>query len=280
VKVLVLGATGMLGHVVAERFAARFDVDAGVRDVAGARELGIAGELHAVDAFQDGAAEALVADLRPDVVINAIGLVKQLQAANEPIPAITINALLPHRLAAACAEHGARLVHVSTDCVFSGALPAPRAYSEDDVPDAYDLYGRSKLLGEVTDPPALTLRTSIIGRELRRASGLMEWYASQDGKPVNGFTGAVFSGLTTKAFARVLEAVVSDHPELTGLYHVAADPISKYDLLVRLRDPLGLTGEVRPVDEPRINRALDGSRFAAATGIAVPGWDEMIAEYA
>lgn len=278
-RVLVLGATGMLGHVLAHRFAERFEVLAGVRDVDRARRFGIPGEPHAVDAMEPAAVAELVARLRPDVVVNAIGLVKQLEEANRPIPAITVNALLPHVLAEACASHGSRLIHVSTDCVFSGTLEAPARYTERDVPDARDLYGRSKLLGEVAEAPGLTLRTSIIGRELDRASGLMEWYASQGDEPVDGFTNALFTGLTTRALARVMESVILDHPHLTGLYHVASAPISKYDLLLRLRDALGLRGEIRPLDEPRINRALDGTRFAEATGIAVPSWDEMVAEY-
>jgi dTDP-4-dehydrorhamnose reductase len=279
-RVLVLGATGMLGHVVARRFAGRFDVHAGVRDPERARRLGVAGEAHAVDAFAPGDAEALIARLRPAVVVNAVGLVKQLQEAGQPIPAITVNALFPHQLAAACAEHGARLLHVSTDCVFSGALPAPAAYREDDVPDATDLYGRSKLLGEVHAAPALTLRTSIIGWELERASGLLEWFAAQDGGTVKGFSNAIFSGLTTEALAGVMERVIVDHPGLSGLYHVAADPIDKLDLLRRLRDALGLSVEIVPAEEPRINRALDASQLAAATGISAPSWNDMIAEYA
>jgi dTDP-4-dehydrorhamnose reductase len=278
-RALVLGATGMLGHVVAERFCERFELHTGVRDPERARRLGVAGEPHAIDALQPAQVAALVEELRPDVVVNAIGLVKQLEEAGRPVPAITVNALLPHVLNDACRAAGGRLLHVSTDCVFSGGLPAPAAYRENDPSDATDLYGRSKLLGEVTTAPGLTLRTSIIGRELERASGLMEWFASQDGKPVNGFTNAIFSGLTTRALARVLETLALEHPGLSGLYQVAAEPISKFDLLVRLRDALGLDCEIRAVDEPRINRALDGSRFAAATGIAVPSWDAMIAEY-
>jgi len=278
-RVLVLGATGMLGHVLVERFAPRFEVHLGVRDVERARRHGVAGEAHAVDALGPAGVAALVEGLRPAVVVNAIGLVKQLEEASRPVPAITVNALLPHVLSEACAGVGARLIHVSTDCVFTGALEAPRAYREDDLPDAADLYGRSKLLGEVTAAPGLTLRTSIIGRELERASGLMEWFTTQDGEDVNGFTNAIFSGLTTKTLARVIEEVMLEHPQLVGLYHVAAAPISKYDLLLRLRDALGLRCEVRAVDEPRINRALDGARFREATGIEVPSWDEMIREY-
>jgi dTDP-4-dehydrorhamnose reductase len=277
-RVLVLGATGMLGHVVARRLATGFEVHSGVRDVERARRLGIAGELHAFDAM-DGSAVDLIAALRPAAVINAVGLVKQLEEASRPVPAITINALFPHVLAEASASAGARLVHVSTDCVFSGELAAPAAYSEDDAPDPKDLYGRSKLLGEVTAAPGLTLRTSIIGWEPERASGLLEWFASQRGNVVNGFTGAIFSGVTTETLAAVIDTVLRDHPDLSGLYHVSAEPISKLELLNRLADVLGMPCEIRPVDEPRINRALDSSRFREATGIEIPGWEDMLAVY-
>lgn len=278
-RVLLLGATGMLGHVTAEHLATRFDLHVGVRDVARARRLGVAGEPHAVDALEPAGVADLIERLEPAAVVNAIGLVKQLEEASRPVSAITVNALLPHVLAEAAAPHGARVVQISTDCVFSGRLPAPRAYREQDPPDAEDLYGRSKLLGELTAAPGLTLRTSIIGRELERASGLMEWFARQDGATLDGFRNAIFSGLTTRALARVIGNVIGDRPGLAGLYHVAATPISKYELLLRLRDVLGVDCEIQAVDEPRINRALDGSRFEADSGIAAPSWDEMLEEY-
>ena len=277
-RILVLGATGMLGHVVADELAPRFDLHSGVRDVERAQRLGVDGTLHQFDAAVEGDAAALIAELCPAVVINAVGLVKQLEEASRPSAAIAINALLPQVLAEVCAAHGARLIHVSTDCVFAGDLPAPLAYTEDDLTDARDLYGLSKLLGEV-DAPALTLRTSIIGPELERASGLMAWFAAQEGMSVDGFTNAVFSGLTTRALARVIERLITDHPGLAGLYHVSATPISKFDLLTVLRDALGISCEIRPVAEPRINRALDSTRFLAATGIEVPSWSAMIGEY-
>jgi dTDP-4-dehydrorhamnose reductase len=278
-RILVLGATGMLGHVVAHELSPGNDILAGVRDAERARRFGIPGELYPVDARDPATAAALIEREAPDVVINAIGLVKQLDEASRPIPAITVNSLLPHVLAGAATRSGARLVHVSTDCVFSGRLAAPAAYREEDTPDPEDLYGRTKLLGEVGEAPAVTLRTSIIGRELDRASGLMEWFAGQGGATLNGFTEAIFSGLTTKALARVIAKVIADHPGLSGLYQVAAAPISKYDLLLRLRDVLGVRCEIVPVAEPRVNRALDGTRFAAETGIAIPSWDDMLDEY-
>jgi dTDP-4-dehydrorhamnose reductase len=276
----VLGATGMLGHRVVAHFAASgHEVHSAVRDPARARELGIPEPLHAFDAFDGDGVRALIAAVEPTAVVNAVGLVKQLDEASRPIPAIAINALFPHQLADACAARDAKLVHVSTDCVFSGELPAPAAYTEESVPDARDLYGRSKLLGEVGYAPALTLRTSIVGRELERASGLLEWFAGQDGNAVDGYANALFSGLTTGALAAVVEQVLADHRDLAGLYHVSADPISKLDLITRLADVLGVDAEIRPVDEPRVNRVLDSTNFRQQTGIGIPSWTEMLAEY-
>jgi dTDP-4-dehydrorhamnose reductase len=278
-RVLVLGATGMLGHAAAAVLAADgFEVIGSVRDPAAARRHGLSAELVRFDAVDDDAA-ALLRDVRPDAALNAIGLVKQLPAGRSPQPAIRLNALFPHVLAEACAATGARLVHVSTDCVFSGTLAAPARYGEDDTPDATDVYGRSKLLGEVA-APALTLRTSIIGRELERRSGLLEWFARTEEPSVNGFVRAIFSGVTTTELARFVGRALREHQDLAGLWHLAADPIDKLDLLLRLRGVLGIERAIVPVDEPVINRALDSSRLERATGYRPPDWDTMLGELA
>ncbi len=274
-RVLVLGATGMLGHEAVRVLADRHDVHAAARDLQRARGADLPATLHAFDALHPDGIEAVLEAADPAVVLNAVGLVKQLQDASRPVPAITLNALFPHRLAEACSARGARLIHISTDCVFAGALAPPAAYTEDDVPDARDLYGRSKLLGEVLADGHLTLRTSIIGRELGRVTGLLEWFLHQPGPQVGGYTHAFFSGLTTRALARVIDELITGHSELSGLYHVSSEPIDKHRLLSLLDAALALGHEIRPVDEPRINRALDCSRFGAATGIEIPSWDAM-----
>jgi dTDP-4-dehydrorhamnose reductase len=280
-RVLVLGATGMLGHVAVRTLAERFEVHATARDLARATALELPAELHAYEAATAGdGLEELVARVAPDVILNCVGLVKQLPIASEPVPAIAINALLPHRAADMASKVGARLIHVSTDCVFTGRLPIPERYTEGHAPDAEDLYGRSKLLGEVTTPGHLTLRTSIIGPELGEPTGLLEWFLAQEGPVVNGFTQAIYTGLTTGALAAIVANVIADHPRLAGLYQVASEPITKFNLLSRLNEVTGRGHRIVPVDEPTINRALDGSRFKAETGLCVPSWDEMLAEYA
>jgi dTDP-4-dehydrorhamnose reductase len=210
--------------------------------------------------------------IRPDVVINCVGLVKQLADANDPLQAVPINTLLPHRLAALCKATGARLVHISTDCVFSGDKGG---YRESDFPDAYDLYGRSKLLGEVDYPHAITLRTSIIGRELSGHRSLVGWFLAQQGT-VQGFTGAIFSGLPTMELARVINEYVLPRPDLHGLYHVATQPINKYDLLKLVAKTYGKDTEIVPSDRLTIDRSLNADRFREATGYVAPEWSVLV----
>jgi dTDP-4-dehydrorhamnose reductase len=210
--------------------------------------------------------------VKPNVVINCVGLVKQLAESDDPLLTIPINSLLPHRLAALCRIAGARLVHISTDCVFSGQKGG---YVESDFPDADDLYGRTKLLGEVDYPHALTVRTSIIGHELTGNRSLVNWFLSQDGA-VKGYTRAIFSGLPTVELAKVIRDVIIPRPELHGLYHVASQPISKFDLIELVAEVYGKQITIAPDERLVIDRSLDAGRFRAATGFVAPEWAQMI----
>jgi dTDP-4-dehydrorhamnose reductase len=214
----------------------------------------------------------LFAQVRPDVVINCIGLIKQLADVDDPLITLPINAILPHRLANLCDLAGARLVHMSTDCVFSGSKGS---YIESDISDATDLYGKSKYLGEVDYPHAITIRTSIVGHELQSAHGLIGWFLSQQGS-CKGFRHAVFSGLPTVVLAKVIRDVVLPRTELTGVYHVAAKPISKYDLLKLVAEVYGKQIEVIPDDHLIIDRSLNAERFNLATGYIAPEWIDLI----
>jgi dTDP-4-dehydrorhamnose reductase len=205
-------------------------------------------------------------------VINAVGLIKQLAGANDALAAIPINSVLPHRLARLCDLVGARLIHISTDCVFSGRKGM---YKETDDPDANDLYGRSKFLGEVAYPNTVTLRTSIIGHELSTAHGLVGWFLAQDGT-ANGYSRAVFSGLSTVELARIIRDYVIPQPELVGLYHVSSDPINKLDLLRLVAKVYGKTIEIIPSEKVVIDRSLDSTRFRQITGYHPPPWDQLV----
>jgi dTDP-4-dehydrorhamnose reductase len=282
-RVLVLGGTGMLGHKLVQRLAARdLWIGATIRAAsipkspAARASLGNADLLfEGVDVLDDGPLLDVIADAQPDVLVNAIGIIKQIDAAKDPVAAIAANALLPHRLASLCAKERIRLIHVSTDCVFSGRQGP---YSEQSPPDAEDLYGRSKLLGEPSGPGCLTLRTSIVGRALRGRAGLIEWFIAQRGGTATGYARALYSGLTTLALADLIGRLIVEHPKLDGLWHVAADAISKYELLALLNRVYGLGISLQRDDAVSIDRRLDGSRFRAMTGYSAPSWDAMIAE--
>jgi dTDP-4-dehydrorhamnose reductase len=276
-RVLILGAGGMLGHKVWEIFRDRFDCRAAMRTRLPSPLFDDERVIDGFDATNFEATVKLIREVEPDVVVNCIGVVKQLAAAHDPIASITLNSLFPHIVARACMDAGARMIHISTDCVFAGIRGH---YTEDDIPDAADLYGRSKLLGEVTEGGALTIRTSIIGRELRTSNGLVEWFLANRGGAVRGFTNAIFSGVTTTMLARILAAIIEQHPGMHGLYHVAGAPISKYDLLVMLNAVIGAGVMITPDDSFVIDRSLDATRFEAATRLTPPEWPDMIAALA
>ncbi len=277
-RVLILGAGGMLGHKVWQLFRDRFDCRAAVRTRVPLALFDDDRVIAGVDAADFDGVRRLIGTVRADIVVNCIGVVKQLAAAHDAIASITLNSLFPHVVARACAEVGGRMIHISTDCVFAGTRGG---YAEGDMPDASDLYGRSKLLGEVTDSErALTIRTSIIGRELRMSNGVVEWFLANRGGAVRGYTKAVFSGVTTMVLAETLADVIEHHPGLHGLYHVAGEAISKYDLLVMLNEAIGSGVTIAPDDSVVIDRTLDASRFRSVTGLVPPVWSEMIAALA
>lgn len=279
-KVLVLGGDGMLGHEVFLHLRAEDEVRVTLRQPFAAyasQGLFDAGNAFGgVDVRTPGAVERVLAEFRPQAVVNAVGIVKQRPEADQAITSIEVNSLLPHRLALACRSLGARVIHLSTDCVFTGERGN---YSETDKPDATDIYGRSKLLGELAGEGSLTLRTSMIGLGLYRKTSLVDWFLAQEGR-VHGYRHAIFSGLTTRELARLIGRLAREHPQASGLYHVSAAPISKLELLTKLRQRLKLNVEIVPAEEPRIDRSLDSTRFRRVFGYQPPSWDQMLDELA
>lgn len=277
-RVLVLGASGMLGSAVFREFDghAPHDVWGLVRSEAFLPYFSPAQQrriLSGVDVLDDVALRAAFERVRPDVVINCVGLIKQKEHVEDPLVVLPINAMLPHRLASLCAPGNVRLMHISTDCVFSGRKGM---YTEDDPSDAEDLYGKSKYIGELRDAAhAVTLRTSIVGRELNSSRALVDWFLAQQGA-VHGFRRSIFSGMTTIELARVMRDVVLPDASLHGLYHVSSAPISKFDLLKLVAAQYGKTIDVLPDDALVIDRSLDSSRFRQATGYQAPSWESMV----
>ena len=276
-NVLVLGVSGMLGNAVFRQLSSdpSLTVTGSVRNTSMAyfsdamtnRKI-----VTGVDVENNDALLELFSAARPEIVVNCVGLVKQLADSQDPLRAIPLNSLLPHRLAALAQLSGARLIHISTDCVFSGRRGG---YVESDFADADDLYGRTKLIGEVDYPHAITLRTSIIGRELSGARSLLCWFLSQT-SAVRGYRKAIFSGLPTNELARVIRDYVLPRPDLSGLYHVAAAPIDKYSLLQLVAKTYGKTIEIIPDDRLVIDRSLCAERFRLATGYVAPPWPELV----
>lgn len=277
-RIVVLGCNGMLGSAVIRFFAKNlhYEVFGTVRNSSSVGDLQLnvpsAKFLAGVDVESLCSLKRMFSTLKPDLVINCIGIVKQLACSNDPLIALPINALLPHRLAQLAQVEGARLVHMSTDCVFSGVRGN---YVESDIPDAYDLYGRSKLLGEVDYPNAITLRTSIIGHELVGCRSLIDWFLSQT-KEVIGYRNAVFSGLPTVEIARIIHEHVIPNSDLHGLYHVSAEPINKFDLLSLVASVYGKKIHIHPNDDFVIDRSLNSDRFRFSTGFSPEPWPKLI----
>jgi dTDP-4-dehydrorhamnose reductase len=283
-KILILGGEGMLGHKVFQVLGRRFDAWATFAGQTGPwRRFPMYAQCDAgrliggVNAFDIHGVEEVIHGISPDAVINCIGIIKQLREASDPVISIALNSLFPHQLAEICVGTGARLLHMSTDCVFSGRKGM---YTEEDPSDAEDLYGRTKLLGEVGRSGCLTIRTSIFGRDFLKDSAMLEWFLSNRGGKVRGYRNSIYTGFPTQVLARIMGDILTDYPHLSGLYQIASEPISKYDLLLKIRDAMKLDILIEPYEDTPCNRSLSPSRFIEATGCAIPSWDEMIAELA
>lgn len=283
-RTLLLGGSGMLGHKILQRLRARcpeamctIQGQVDQEPLARIPMYHDGNTIENVDVTDSAALNALLRRLRPDVVVNCVGIIKQRDAAHAYIPSIIVNSLLPHQLAETCVAWGGRLIHFSTDCVFSGRRGM---YREADVSDAEDLYGKTKFLGETLETNALTLRTSIIGRELMNHRSLLDWFLSNQGGAVRGYRKSIYSGVTTNHLAEVVVNVIDRFPGLSGVYQVASQPISKYDLLHLIRDAYSLDLRIEAVDGEDVNRSMDGSRFGTAVGYSPPSWRDLVAELA
>ncbi|MBN1140899.1 MAG: SDR family oxidoreductase [Deltaproteobacteria bacterium] len=277
-RILILGGDGMLGHQLLRYLVGRHEVRVTLRQGMEVyrchRLFHVGNSFPGVDVRSFERLTEVVAEFRPDAVVNGVGIVKQRLLAKESLPTLEINALLPHRLAMLCKAAGARLIHLSTDCVFSGKKGN---YRENDLSDAEDLYGKSKFLGEVHESHCLTLRTSIIGRELFRKKSLLEWFLAQQGA-VRGFKNAIFTGFSTLEMSRIIEMLLVAYPLASGLYQVSSDPLSKFELLSLINRELRRDIEIVPDETFHCDRSLDSFRFRREFGYEPPPWPHMVAE--
>ena len=280
-RILIIGGSGMLGHKLLQTLSRDFETFATIR--------GRLSELSAIPLFNsentvEGVAvdredlvRKAIARIRPDVVINAAGIIKQLPSSKNVVETLSVNSIFPHKLVEMASDVGFHLICISTDCVFDGRRGN---YSESDTADALDLYGQSKHFGEVTDANCLTLRTSIIGRELFTAHSLLEWFLSNRGGKVRGYVNAIYSGFPTIVFADIISGLVKHHPDLSGLYHVSSEPISKFDLLRLINERFGAGIETTAETDLIIDRSLDSAKFRSETGFQPETWERMIDEMA
>jgi dTDP-4-dehydrorhamnose reductase len=275
VNILVLGATGLLGNAMFRSMsnASGARVNGTIRNEAARSFFAseYADGLINVDNVEKPDCLARLFDaVHPNVVINCIAAGRP--APVDPMRSIEVYSMLPRRLSHLCRLSGSRLVQISSDGVFSGARGG---YSEDDLPDATDIYGISKLLGEITEPHAITLRTSIIGHELQSRGGLLEWFLSQQGQ-CRCYTRAIFSGFPTIVLADLVRDVVIPRPNLHGVYHLATQPISKFDLLSMVAARYGKNIELIPDHRENPDRTLVAARFEKATGYVAPDWPTLV----
>ena len=280
-KVLIFGATGMLGHKLYQRLGSQFDIAATIRgDLRSIERFALFDKttiIENVDVTDAVSIRRAIEFARPDCVVNAAGVIKQNPTAKNVIPTLSVNSIFPHRLAELSAEFGFRLIAISTDCVFDGMKGN---YTESDTPDARDLYGISKFLGEVKAERALTIRTSIIGRELSTSQSIVEWFLGNRGGSVKGFRNAMYTGFPSLVLAGIIADMIADHPDLSGIYHLSSDPISKFDLLTLFNRFYNANVTIEPDDDMVIDRSLDSSKFRSLTGFQPAAWPEMIEQMA
>jgi dTDP-4-dehydrorhamnose reductase len=273
-NIVVLGVSGMLGHKMLQVLSNKFTVTGTLRKFNTSQLLEPYELYEGVDVNNFLNVMESLNKIDPDVIVNCIGIIKQLPESNDWDKSFSINSEFPHKLSIYAKAHGMQLIHISTDCVFDGKIGL---YREVDIPNAIDIYGRTKFVGEVSDINCLTLRTSIIGREINTRHGLLEWFLSKKGMKIQGYTKSIFSGVTTNELASLVSDIIQNGRGLQGLYHVAAEPISKFNLLTKINSHLlDNKVEIESVDGEIINRSLNGLKLKRTLGYSPPSWDDML----
>ena len=280
-KVLILGSAGMLGHKLYQVLTPNFDVTGTIRGpYSDISKYGFFQQSRIVpdtDAQDISRVEKVIKETSPDVAVNSIGIIKPLEKKSGELLNIWINSLFPHQLYKICQAGGIRLIHISTDCVFSGKKGN---YREDDPSDAEDIYGKTKYLGEVNGAGALTIRTSLIGRELASTNNLLEWFLANQGGKVQGYSNAIFIGFPTLHLSRIITDIITHHQNLSGVYHVSSEPISKFKLLTLINRAMGLNITIEEYPDFHCDRSLDSTLYRKETGFTPPSWEKMVNELA
>lgn len=276
-RILILGGDGMLGHKAYQILSGYFDTYVTFRNFnKRLKQTNIFDEkkvLDKIDAFKIESVKKVIRRVNPDFIINCIGIIKQSKEAKNPKISIYINSLFPHLLAEYCSAVDSKLIHISTDCVFSGKKGD---YTEDDFSDAEDLYGRTKYLGEINYGNSLTIRTSILGHELFTNLSLVEWFLSQENKVVNGYTNAIYTGFPTVTLCYEIVRLINNYPNLTGIFHISSEKISKYDLLTIIKKAYDFNVRINPYNDFYCDRSLNSEKYRKLTNFRPQAWEDMI----
>lgn len=275
-KILILGVSGLIGSTIYRYFdsATQYNVVGTVRTDKPKFSHNSNNIRCGIDALNFDSVKKLIDEIRPDQIINCIGITKHVPAQSDAFKLIQLNSAFPHFLANLSTEVDSRLIHISTDCVFAGDIGG---YTEMSRTDANDMYGKTKAIGEIHDKKHVTIRTSTIGHEIDTKHGLLEWFLSQN-KSCFGYRNAIFSGIPTIRLAKILASNVVPEWGLTGLFNLSADPINKFDLLNKIKQRYRKDIEIVASDDFIIDRSLNGELFKSRTGVVLPDWDELIFE--
>jgi len=281
-RVLILGASGLIGHKLLQKLSGSFETFAALhksKEYYG-NHLLFSGDniIDKIEVENFDVLRGLLHAINPDVIINCVGITKRKIEIDKPIVSIEINSLFPHKLAIWAKNYGKRVIHFSTDCVFDGKLGN---YNEDSITTAEDLYGKTKALGEINYSHSLTIRSSFIGQELFGKTELLEWFLSQNGRQINGYINTLYSGVSVIYMADIVKKIIDNYPKLSGLYQLALEnPISKYDLLCIARDAYKINVDIIPDGNHIHKPTLDNTRLKKAIKITVPSWKEMMEKLA
>ena len=278
-KILILGSNGLVGNTISRYFFEKenYQTIAILRDYSKLKlfHKKFHQKFLVIENILDyEKTKKIIKSVKPDILINCLGITNK-EITNNPKQIekfIIINSLFPHWLQRLCSNIDARLIHFSTDCIFSGKKGF---YSEKDIPDPPDIYGRSKLLGELNYENTLTIRKSVIGHELASKNGLLEWFLAQN-NCVQGYKNVIFSGITVLELARLIDTYIIPRSDLKGILNISGQSISKFDLLKILANVYNKSIEIIPNESMNINRTLNGSQFNKLTGYRISPWSSLI----
>ena len=278
-KIIVLGASGLIGSYMFRELSKTFETFGTIRkskikykDIALFKSNKI---IDNIDILNLDNLNKLLESLKPNIIVNCIGVTKR-KISDNLLDVIKINSIFPHELVKWGLINSARIIHFSTDCVFNGLTGN---YNEKSNTNAFDIYGKTKALGEIQYDNCLTIRSSFIGRELFDKTELLEWVISNNGKKIKGFKKTMYSGVSALFLSKFIKNIINDHIKLNGLFQLSTDiPISKYDLICLIRDCFDLNIEIIPENNKYHCPTLDNSKLKNKMNFEIPSWKEMLVE--